>query len=252
MQYIHEQNKNRNAAVKRNETRRPWAYGVCKQRRDEAFKPRRPPKRYRRSRTMQRTHAQQTTKRRTNGRTTHNCRHARGYTTQKLRRRHDTTRDRRHEAGSAVFSQQDDSAMRGSRASPRRDEADTTTAGSVDNFKKRVAAPRAIFAEARGSHDHDAGRLPRTHGRADGPSATQSGRPTAAAAPGRLTFPPAHSPPHFTATKELEKEGREREAAKLSARAEPGFLPSQTPSTSEKTATLLCPLAASRHHLPLP
>lgn len=75
MQYIHEQNKHRNAAVKRNETRRPWAYGVCKQRRDEAIKPRRPPKRYRRSRTMQRTHAQQTTKRRTNGRTTHNCRH---------------------------------------------------------------------------------------------------------------------------------------------------------------------------------
>lgn len=253
MQYIHEQNKYRSAAVKQNETRRrPWAYGVCKQRRGEAFKPRRPPKRYRRSRTMQRTRAQQTTKRRTSDAPhttagTHVATQPRSCAEDTTRREIADTRQ-----GARCFHSKTTATcgvaehlLDGMRPRRLRQAALIALRSAL---RRRVPSSQRHAARTTttpaGCRERTGGRTARARHKA----ADQRQRQRRVA----LRSPPAHSPPHFTATKELEKEGREREAAKLSARAEPGFLPSQTPSTSEKTATLLCPLAASRHHLLLP
>ncbi|KAL3257051.1 hypothetical protein MRX96_046540 [Rhipicephalus microplus] len=106
----------------------------------------------------------------------------------------------------------DDSAERGSSASPDQDEA--TETDSVASFKKRVP-PSQMHARAR--------RLSAVE---NGPSATQSGRP----APGRVTFPRSSSSALLHRRRSARERGESRKA-----RAGPGFLPSPTPSTSEKT-----------------
>lgn len=167
----------------------------------------------------------------------------------------DTTRDWRHQrqlSRGGPASHQDDSGGRDSGASQRRDEAARTA--TLKSAWRGV--PRWQRHATHTSTTATTGRLPRTHGRACGPSATQSG-PTSGSGVGSAGSPyakprrrspptPALSPPHFTAGKALEKEERERERAKpQSARRErPGFLPPCAPLPLPKK--LLLSFAHSR------
>lgn len=90
-----------------------------------------------------------------------------------------------------------------------------TTVGGPGSVlaKKRLAGMPSSQGQC-GAHDNAAGRLPRTHGRA-GPSATQNGRPAAAAAAaarGRLT--PNVVPPSFSSALQRRQSARGRERAR--------------------------------------